>query len=166
MPNEPASPPCYASEADDTYMGYATREEILADLNQLLEAERAGAFVAMASFHLADDAYAKLMHELRASESRWCAMLVRQIKRLGGTPSDKTGDFREKVLAIADPMERLAFINRGQGWVARKLREMAPRIRDEQLHFSLQAMCEAHVEGIDSANAMLPDSLRPKKHPA
>lgn len=165
MANEPASPPCYASEADDNYMGYATREEILADLNVLLEAERAGAFVAMASFHLDGADYGKLMHEVRLGESRWCAMLVRQINRLQGTPSDKTGDFREKVLAIAEPMERLAFLNRGQGWVVRKLNEMLPRIRDDQLHFSLEAMRDAHVDMLAEANAMLPAHLQRKPQP-
>jgi hypothetical protein len=39
---EPASPACLAHEADDTYMGYASRDEIAAFLNELLEAERAG----------------------------------------------------------------------------------------------------------------------------
>lgn len=165
MANDPASPPCFAGEAEDSYMGYATREEILADLNTLLEAERAGAFVAMASFRLegADHDYADLMHEVRMGESRWCAMLTRQIERLGGTPSEHTGDFREKVLAISDPMERLAFLNRGQGWVVRKLNEMCPRIRDEELYFSLTAMRDAHVEAIAEANDMLPDRLRRPK---
>jgi hypothetical protein len=36
-----ASPVCYARETSDLYAGYATREELLAFLNELLEAERA-----------------------------------------------------------------------------------------------------------------------------
>ena len=44
--NEPSSPACLAHEADDAYMGYATREELAAFLNELLEAERAGTGVA------------------------------------------------------------------------------------------------------------------------
>ncbi len=38
---EPNSPACLAHEADDAYMGYATKDEIAAFLNELLEAERA-----------------------------------------------------------------------------------------------------------------------------
>lgn len=43
MSDEPASPVCYASEADDVYMGFLPREELVTRLNELLEAERAGA---------------------------------------------------------------------------------------------------------------------------
>lgn len=158
-PNEPASSPCSASTADDAYMGYATTDEILAELNELLEAERAGAFVAMASFHLegADADYVQLMHEVHRGESRWCAMLAEQITRLGGEPSAATGDFREKVLAIADPLERLAFLNRGQGWVVRKLNSLCPRVKDDALHRDLRDMQQAHVASIAYANRFLPD---------
>src|SRR3546814_17595310 len=41
MTNELSSPICYGPQADDAYMGYAPRDEILAALTELLEAERA-----------------------------------------------------------------------------------------------------------------------------
>jgi hypothetical protein len=43
---EPSSPVCFASEADDAYMGFADAAELAPELNILLEAERAGARVA------------------------------------------------------------------------------------------------------------------------
>ena len=46
---EPSSPACLAHEADDAYMGYATKDELAAFLNELLEAERAGTGVALKS---------------------------------------------------------------------------------------------------------------------
>ena len=39
---EPSSPACLAHEADDAYMGFATKAEIAAFLTALAEAERAG----------------------------------------------------------------------------------------------------------------------------
>ena len=42
-PQEPASPACLAHEADDAYMGYASKAEIAAFLKGLAEAERTGA---------------------------------------------------------------------------------------------------------------------------
>ena len=39
---EPSSPACLAHEADDAYMGFATKAEIAAFLAALAEAERAG----------------------------------------------------------------------------------------------------------------------------
>jgi hypothetical protein len=41
-PKEFASPACSADEADDTYMGFASRAEIAAFLKELETAERAG----------------------------------------------------------------------------------------------------------------------------
>jgi hypothetical protein len=38
---EPSSPVCYIRETDPAYMGYASRDELIAFLNELLEAERA-----------------------------------------------------------------------------------------------------------------------------
>lgn len=144
------------AEADDVYMGYAGRDELLKSLDELLEAERAGAKVALASSRMpATRAYRTLMRTVRADEARWCAMLTEQIGRLEATPSDKTGAFREKALAIADPFDRLAFLNRGQAWVVRKLEEMLPRVRDEQLHGALKAMLESHRHNIGSAADLL-----------
>lgn len=39
---KPSSPVCYIDEADDTYMGFASRAEIAAFLAELAEAERSG----------------------------------------------------------------------------------------------------------------------------
>lgn len=41
-PKQLASPACSASEADDAYMGFASRAEIAAFLKELEAAERAG----------------------------------------------------------------------------------------------------------------------------
>ena len=65
-------------------MGYATREELLAFLNELLEAERAGARVAarMVS-EIADTNTKAVMRDVHHDEARWCAMLLKWIHQLG-----------------------------------------------------------------------------------
>lgn len=156
MTREPASPVCYGADADDVYMGYAGRDELVAALNELLEAERAGARVALASLKDAKDRDHKtLMHLIRTDEASWCAMLTREIRRLDGTPSRKCGAFYDKALAIADPIERLAFLNRGQAWVVRKLSELMRRVRDDRLHAELRRMAESHRHNIDAASDFL-----------
>lgn len=156
MSGEPASPVCYAAEADDAYMGYAPRDEVLAALNELLEAERAGAKVALASARAAAGIpYRDLMRTVRADEARWCAMLSRQVRRLGGAASRRTGGFHAKALAFADPVERLAFLNRGQAWVVRRLEALIPRVRDDALHADLREMLESHRANIARAAAMI-----------
>lgn len=156
MTREPASPPCYAAGANDAYMGYAGRDEIVAALNELLEAERAGARVALAAAKSgATPGYASLMRDVRGDEARWCAMLSRHLRCLGVAPSRRTGAFHGKAMAIADPWDRLAFLNRGQAWVVRKLEALTPRVRDESLHADLRAMLESHRTNIERADMLL-----------
>lgn len=162
MTNRPSSPVCYAAEASDAYMNYADRDDILAALNELLEAERAGARVAMESGKSMDlVAYRELVQLVRKDEVRWCAMLTRHIRRLGGFPSRKTGAFHGKATAIAEPLERLAFLNRGQAWVVRKLQKLLPRIRDHALYADLKEMADRHRANIDSTEAFLNDHITP-----
>jgi hypothetical protein len=96
-------------------------------LGQLLEAERAGARGVGIMSRQAQNARARAaLTDIARDEARFCAMLTRHITRLGGVPSTATGAFFDKLMAIEDPAQRLDFLDRGQGWVARKLREAPP----------------------------------------
>ena len=150
--NQPSSPACLAHEADDTYMGFASRDELAAFLNELLEAERAGTGVALKSAQGAEGTpFVGLLHDVHRDEARWCAMLLKQLKVLGAPASTKIGAFEGKAMAIADLPERIAFLNRGQAWVVRKLKEMLPKVRDEPLHRDLSDMLHAHEINIERA---------------
>lgn len=130
-----------------------THDELLTFLNEMLEAERAGA---KALLHIAKESSEKTAADLAMAvhrdEARWCAMLIAAIRRLGATPSEATGAFYEKVLAISEPKARLNFVNRGQGWVVRKLKEAIPRIEDEHLVKDLGVMLSSHEENIAKVN--------------
>lgn len=158
-PDEPNSPACLAHEAADAYMGFATREEIASFLNELLEAERAGRGVALKSGPLASDTlYAGLLSEIQRDEARWCVMLLKQLKALDAPSSLRVGAFEEKALAIAELPARIAFLNRGQAWVVRKLREMLPKVRDEGLYRDLATMLQSHEGNIIRAKEVLKNS--------
>ncbi len=134
----------------------AEASEIIDFLNRLLEAERAGARVALESARdAANGPLAELLQSIRHDEARWCAMLLGQIQRLGGTASPRMGDFHSRAMEIADLNARLVFLNRGQGWVVRKLREMMPRIQDEALHADLSHMLSSHVANITLTNSAI-----------
>lgn len=148
--NPPSSPVCYADEADDRYMGYLNRDELIEALTVLLEAERAGARVGMRLVQTADGGEARtLASTIRRDEARWCGMLADALRRLEAEPSERVGDFYEKVMAIEGFDARLALVNRGQAWVVRKLTELLPKIRDDRLHAELREMLEAHVANIE-----------------
>ena len=128
----------------------ASREEVLEALNELLEAERAGARVAMETAReIPPSALASLVQDIHKDEVRWCGMLMRTIKMLEGTPTSATGAFWGKAMAIPDLEQRLSFLNRGQTWVVRRLTALIPRIQDVHVRADLAAMLEAHHKNID-----------------
>lgn len=154
--NDVSSPPCSMHEADDVYMGFAGKDELVAALNELLEAERAGARVSLESARAAEAGpIAVLMEMVEHDERRWCAMLLEHLKRLGAEPSPNVGAFHGKAMAIADLAERVKFLNRGQGWVVRKLAALLPRVRDPGLQNDLRAMLDAHEANIAHAEDVL-----------
>lgn len=119
----------------------------------MLEAERAGAWITLKSARGAGNGpIAELMQAIQRDETRWCAMLASHIKALGEQPSPKVGAFYGKAMAIADLAERVTFLNRGQGWVVGKLREMLPRVRDNRLHTNFARMLRSHEANIALAN--------------
>jgi hypothetical protein len=149
MTAEFSSPACSLGRLEDAELGYAPLQELQQRLNVLLEAELAGARVCHDSAHGADGAaLGELLRSLQADEAQWCAMLAGHIRACGGTPSSRVGDFYEKAMAVAELPARMALLNRGQGWVVRKLRELLLRVRDESLRADLQRMLDSHEANI------------------
>jgi nitronate monooxygenase len=95
---------------------------------------------------------------VQRDESRYVAGLVKQVKRLGGEPSPATGRFFDKALTLKDWPARFAFLDRGQRWVADKVVEILPNIRDAELRDFLSEMGERHTVNIarcaDAAGAI------------
>jgi hypothetical protein len=63
-------------------------------------------------------------------------------------------------ISITDVPERLAFLNRGQGWVVRKLKALLPTIRDETIHADLMAMLASHDRNISRRRSVMDERLR------
>ena len=152
-----SSPTCSAGDAPDDYMGFAERDELIAELNVLLEAERAGARVGARLIDQAkpDAEYLALAEVIHDDEVKWCRVLFAALTELGATPSETVGDFYGKTMSIEGFEDRIAFVNRGQGWVVRKLEKLLPRIRDDRLHAALREMLDAHVVNIAAADDTL-----------
>jgi len=132
----------------------AGTEELAVFLNELLEAARAGARVTLESAGAAPTReLALLLQDIQRDEARWCAMLARQLQALGRPASRRTGDFHARAMAMEDFGMRLVFLNRGQGWVVRKLREMIPRVTDGALRVDLCHMLSSHVANITLVNS-------------
>ncbi len=130
-------------------------------LNALLEAERAGAKSATQfRREYAGGPAEALIEQVRHDEAWCCGMLAGWVTRLHGTPTERTGEFLEKVLAKQGLEARLGFLNRGQDWVVRKLEEMLPQLAEGELRADLARMLELHVQNIRECAAFL-DSRKP-----
>lgn len=155
------SPPCALREVEPAYAGYLTRQELIDILNELLEGERAGARATIRFVGESDDkATRSALRKVATDEARFCAMLARHIRALGGLPSAGTGGFYDKLVAIPGFPERLALLNRGQGWVVRKLRDVLRCVRDDGLYEDLKAMLDVHEANIRRCNRLLPAAPR------
>lgn len=134
----------------------AQRQDVLARLEALLEAERAGARVTLRSAaETQDPTLRALIESIHHDEVRWCVMLGRAIRHLDGTPSTRTGAFYDKAMAIHDLPERMIFLNRGQSWVVRKLRELLPRMDEPGIRRDLADMLHAHEANIERVDVLL-----------
>ncbi len=144
-----AAPVHPADGMHDTPLEEANREELLASLNELLEAERAGARVTSeTAAEVTEPDLKHLIVGIRQDEARWCGVLTKAILSLDATPTRRTGAFYEKAMAITQLPQRMAFLNRGQGWVVRKLRALLPRVHNDTIHNDLLAMLASHEENI------------------
>lgn len=149
-----ASPPCFMHELDPGYLGYLNTEELLDLLNVLLEGERAGARGIIEISHDAAPEHHEILADIARDEARYCAMLTRHIKRLGGRPSRNTGAFYDKLIGAETFAARLDLLDRGQGWVVRKLRESLPRIHDDSLREDVAEMLDVHERNKARCNAL------------
>ena len=126
-------------------------------MQELLEAERAGVKCLSA---MADEAPAGEKQDflvfLRNDEGRFCAGLHRLIRERKGTPTDRTGTFAEKVLALAGEAERLALLVKGQSWVVRKIDEIPSGEMTPGEKEFFDDMRKAHVVNIEACRKYLP----------
>lgn len=125
-------------------------------LNSLAEAERAGGRVL---HELTEQAQSLELREMLRKaghdEGYYAGELAAHVRRLGGTASNKTGDFVEKVRAISDLKAKLELLNRGQRWVVRKIGEQLGLVSDERLQAFLKVMAEGHDVNIGALEQAL-----------
>jgi nitronate monooxygenase len=141
-----ASPVCYAHEFETNPLPTA---DVIAFLNTLLEGERAGAqgLVDMAKT-TRDANLEQLLLDVARDEGRYCVMLRSHVHRLGGTATNATGVFYEKLMAREGLAAQLKLLDRGQSAVVKMIDEALPRIDDAALREDLIEMREVHVRNI------------------
>lgn len=140
--------------------------EIVDRLNELLECERAGVEVAMRL--AASEARGFTEGELKkfAEDEGWaCGGLRKAILRFGGRPSERTGDFVEKVVNITDEGERVSLLARGQAWVARRIEILLAKELDPETRAFLMEMRDQHLENIEACHRRAEELQAPPSPP-
>jgi nitronate monooxygenase len=129
-------------------------------LNSLAEAERAGGRVLHELTELAKSLELReMLKKVGHDEGYYAGELAAHVRRLGGSPSTKTGDFVEKIRAVGDFRGKLELLNRGQRWVIRKIEENVPTIGDAQLKAFLVVMAEGHRVSIGALEESLKQGI-------
>jgi nitronate monooxygenase len=129
-------------------------------LNLLGEAERAGGRILHELTEQANSLELReMLKKVGHDEGYYAGELAAHVRRLGGTPSTKTGDFVGKVRAVADFRGRLDLLNRGQRWVIRKIEENVATVDDGQLNAFLAVMADGHRVNIGALEDALKKGL-------
>ena len=129
-------------------------------INLMGEAERAGGRVLHELTALAQSAELReLLKKVAHDEGYYAGELAAQVRRLGGTASNRTGDFVDKVRAVPELRAKLELLNRGQRWVIRKINERIPSMADEELKAFLVVMAQGHEMNIGALEAALARGL-------
>ena len=130
------------------------KPELEALLNRLLEAERAGHQLLDAmSQETADPQTQALFANFTDVEVSDTAILEGLIRLHGGTPSQKTGDFADKVLRVASLHEQINLLSRGQAWVARKIEQALILAPPPDIAAFLKEMANRHRHNMEWARA-------------
>lgn len=137
--------------------GSLSRDALVDALNALLSAELAGAKVAVESLReVADGPQKTLLDQVHYGEADSCRRLRHCLKHLGAEPTREVGAFHAKAMAIKDLGERLAFVDRGQRWVIRKVGELLATPLDAPVREELEAVLRTHETNSEAAVALSP----------
>jgi len=143
-----------------------SQEEIVNRLNELLEAERAGVEAATGLATADMKSYTRDDIRKFGEDEGWaCSGLRRAIVRYGGIPSEGSGDFGRKVMALESEGERLNLLARGQAWVVKRIDALLALELDPQPRTFLVEMREIHLENLERCNRRAEEIAAPPSPP-
>jgi nitronate monooxygenase len=155
MQSEAASKVCFADEADDLYMGYAPRDELLAAIDSFLAVKRGSARAAIRlATTLRRKTARKLMNRVYDDDAASCRALSEAIMLLGGTPSRDVDGLYEAVMALDTMTEKLSAIRKTQCSVIENARQLLPRVRNDRIYECLAEIIRRPVLAQDDIDRL------------
>lgn len=130
--------------------GCRDHDPLVEILHRLLEAEKAGVETLDYLLKAYPTSELEASFTLVKEDEAWsCRGLIHSIQREGGTLSKQVGDFTAKVKALPSLEEKLALLNKGQSWVARKIDDAFSYGMDTDTKDFLLEMKRKHEQNID-----------------
>jgi hypothetical protein len=132
-----------------------SRDEQVAFLNRMLEAERSGAKALLNILEGSPrrgEAWA-VLRRVHADEAHNCALLGKQIERLGADYSHATSDFLGKLLAVKGRRARVEFLAKGLRWAVKRFDEALPRL-DDDARATIASVRESHLRSIERCESV------------
>ena len=125
-------------------------------LNEMLEAERAGAkalVVYMDDFARNGEAW-KTLRQIQADEAHNCALIGKLIEKSGGAYSHATGKFYDKAVAVKGPKQRLEYLVRGLKWAVKRFEASLGRMSTEEQNLFTK-MRDSHLRSIAACEKLV-----------
>ena len=133
-----------------------SRDEQVAFLNRMLEAERAGAtaLLSILDEHPRRGEAWTALRRVHADEAHNCVLLGKQLQRLGAEYSHATGDFLGKLLAVQGRRARIEFLAKGLRWAVKRFDEAWPRL-DPEAREAVAGIRASHLRSIESCESVV-----------
>jgi hypothetical protein len=150
-----ASSPCWMHEVDPGYLGYWSRDEVVAFLKSLLERERIGtkAFSDIrqaASLHSAD-----LILESKLAQASICLLLQAEIAARGSVATDPLKDVTNERHTKCSLEQAIAFARSNQAELILTIEQAVLNILDSALNSHLTKMLQLHWNQIEQLDTLL-----------
>jgi len=125
-------------------------------LNEMLEAERAGAkaLVVFMDDWPRNGAEWKVLRQIQADEAHNCALIGKLLEKSGTAYSHATGGFHDKAVAVKGPRARIAFLVKGLRWAVKRFEEALPRLDEESRSLFIR-MRDSHLRSIAACERIL-----------
>jgi nitronate monooxygenase len=124
-------------------------------LNEMLEAERAGAkalVVYMDSYPRNSEGW-KVLRTIQADEAHNCALIGKLIEKAGAPYSHATGKFHDKAIAVKGARAQLEYLVRGLKWAVKQFEAALPKL-DAEARDLFTKMRDSHLRSIAACEAL------------
>jgi hypothetical protein len=152
---ECSSSPCWMHEVDPGYLGYWSKEEIVAFLKSLLERERIGTKAFANIGHAADLRIADLILESELDQGSICILLQKEIAKRGATVTAPHKCLTNEHGLKFSLEQAVACARWNQTELVQTIEEAVLNILDSELNSHLMKMLQLHRKQIEQLKTLL-----------